>query len=118
HLLCSDPLRPEGQSGNGLFIDLRYNRQGLNQGGLRQRSSATSGRPENAAIWSSESPVSFSRARVCSPSVDTRLPAPTFAPDIRNGRFITRNVPPPSCTSASALRWASCGSASACATVR
>ncbi len=50
--------------------------------------------------------------------VAIRFPAETGVPDMRNGRFRTLNVPPPSSTSDNAPRWAICGSRNASATVR
>src|ERR1700730_4347061 len=68
----------------------------------RQRCSATGGLPVKPAISTSERPDCLSSAIVCSPRVAVRLPAETWVPDIRNGRFMTLKVPPPSSTSASA----------------
>src|SRR3982074_890658 len=66
--------------------------------------------PENAAISSSERPGPRSKGTVFSPTVAIRLAADTLVPDMRNGRFNTLNVPPPSSTSDSAPRCAICGS--------
>src|SRR5947208_343037 len=70
------------------------------------------------AMPASDIPICFSTSCVCSPTFATRGPGLTSAPDIRNGRLSTLNVPASSDTLARTPRWVLCGSAMASATLR
>ena len=76
------------------------------------------GRGQRGDLALGRIPSSASTASLCSPSAATRGCAAARVAEKRKGGFITRKLPPASCTSASAPRCSSCGSASASRTVR